>query len=65
MNGITHDDENPSDAEDDTPEDENVTKIQTYENNGEKNEQEDKLLITNFEFKVENRKSLKTHNLFD
>ena len=30
--------------------------MQTYENNGEQNKQEDKLLITNFEVKVENRK---------
>ena len=49
MNETTHDKENSSESEDDTPEDENVTEMQTYENNGEKNIQEDKLLITNFE----------------
>ena len=35
MNEITHDEENSSESEDDTPEDENVTEMQTYENNGE------------------------------
>ena len=35
---------------------ENVTQMQTYENNGEQNQQEDKLLTTNFEVKLENRK---------
>ena len=36
---------------------ENVTDIETHENNGEQNnKQEDKLLTTNFEVKVENRK---------
>ena len=30
--------------------------MQTYENNGEQNKQEDKLLTTNFEVKAENRK---------
>ena len=53
---ITHDEENSSEAEDDTSEDENVAEIQTYENNGEKNEQDKKLLTTNFEVKVENQK---------
>ena len=56
MNETTHDAENSSESEDDTPEDGNVTEMQTYENDGEKNVQEDKLLITNFEVKVENRK---------
>ena len=51
MNETTHDEENPSEAED-----ENVAEMQTYENNGEKNEQDKKLLTTNFELKVENRK---------
>ena len=54
MNERTHDEENSSEAEDDTSEDANVAEMQTYENNGEKNEQEDKLIITNFEDKVEN-----------
>ena len=55
MNEITYDEENPSEAEDDTSEDENVNEMQIYENNGEQNNmQEDKLLSTNFEVKVEN-----------
>ena len=57
MNETSHDEENASKAESDTSEDENVAEIQTYEKNGEQNEQEDKLLITNFEVKVENQKS--------
>ena len=56
MNEITHDEENSSESEDDTPEDENVTEMQTNENNGEQNEQENILLTTNFEVKVKNRK---------
>ena len=56
MNNTKHEEENSSEAEDDTSEDENADEMQTYENNGEKNEQEDKLLTTNFEVKVENRK---------
>ena len=56
LNETTHDEENVSETEDDTSEDENVTEMQTYENNGEQNKQEDKLLTTNFEVKVENRK---------
>ena len=55
MNTI-HEEENSSEAESDTSEDENVAEMQTYENNGEKNIQEDKLISTNFEVKVENRK---------
>ena len=54
-NTITHDEENSSEAQDDTSEDENITEMQTYENNGEQNNaKEDKLLTTNFEVKVEN-----------
>ena len=56
MNETKHDEENSSESVDDTPEDENVTEMQTYENNGEQNKQEEKLLTTNFEVKVENRK---------
>ena len=37
MNEITHDEENSSDAEEDTSEDENVAEMQTYANNGEQN----------------------------
>ena len=57
MNETTHDEEKPSEDEDDTTQDENVAEMQTYENNGEKNVQEDKLLSTNFAVKVENHKS--------
>ena len=56
MNENTHDQQNVSETEDDTSEEENVTEIQTYENNGEQNKPEEKLLTTNFEVKVENRK---------
>ena len=57
MNETTHDEETSSEAEDDTSEDGNVAEMQTYENNGEQNNaQEKKLLTTNFEVKVENRK---------
>ena len=56
VNNTIHDEENSSESEDDTPDNENVTEMQTYENNGEQNKQENKLLTTNFEVKVENRK---------
>ena len=56
MNETIHDEEIISEAEDDTSEEDNVTEIQTYENNGEQNKQENKLLTTNFEVKVKNRK---------
>ena len=56
MNEITQDEENSSESVDDTPKDENVTEMQTYENNGEQNKQEEKLLTTNFEVKVIGRK---------
>ena len=56
LNETIHDEENSSGSEDDTQEDENVTETQTYENNGEQNKQEEKLLTTNFEVKVKNRK---------
>ena len=56
MNEITHDEENSSESEDNTPEDENVTEMQIYEDNGEQNKQEEELLTTNFEVRVENRK---------
>ena len=56
MNETTHDEENVSEPEDDTSQEENVTEMQTYENNQEQNEQEDKLLINKFEVKIENRK---------
>ena len=41
LNETTHDEENVSEAEDDTAEDENITEMQTYENNGEQYKQED------------------------
>ena len=56
LNEAIHDEENSSESVDDTPEDENVTEMQTYENNGEQNKQEEKLLTTNFDVKVKNRK---------
>ena len=56
MNETIHDEENSSEPEDDTSEEENVTEMQTYENNGEQNKQEEELLTTNFEVKVENQK---------
>ena len=56
MNENTNDEQNVLETEDDTSEDENVTEIQTYENNQEQNVQEEKLLTTNFEVKVEKRK---------
>ena len=52
LNETTHDEENSSEAEDNTSEDENITEMQTYENNGDQNKQEHKLLTTNFEVKV-------------
>ena len=57
VNQTTHDEESSSVDRDDTSEGENVAEMQTYENNGKQNNaQEDKLLTTNFEVKVENRK---------
>ena len=56
LNETTHDEENVSEAENDTSQEENVIEIQTYENNGEQNKPEEKLLITNFEVKVKKRK---------
>ena len=54
LNETIHDEENPSEAEDDTSEEQNLNEMQTYENNGKKNRQENKLQTTNFEVKVEN-----------
>ena len=56
LNETTHDEQNVSETEDNTSEEENVIEMQTYENNGEQNKPEEKLLTTNFEVKVENRK---------
>ena len=55
-NETTHDEQNVSETEDDTSEEENVIEMQVYENNGEQNKPEEKLLTTNFEVKVEIRK---------
>ena len=51
-----HDEHNSSELEDESSEEENVIDIDTYEDNGEQNVQESKLLTTNFEVKVENQK---------
>ena len=56
LNETTHDEENVSEAEDDTSQAENVTEEQIYGNNGEQNKQENKLPTTHFEVKVKNRK---------
>ena len=56
LNETTHDEENGSEAEDDTSEEENITEMPTYEIYAEKNVQDNTLLTTNFEVKVENRK---------
>ena len=56
MNETIHDEENLSETEDDTSEKENVIEMQIYENNQEQNVQNNKLLTTHFEVKVENRK---------
>ena len=56
MNETIHDEENSSEAEDDKSEKQNLNEMQTNENNGEQNKQEEKLLTTNFEVKVKNRK---------
>ena len=46
MNEITHDEENSSEAEDDSSEKENVNEMQIYENNGEQNNAQEEGLIT-------------------
>ena len=56
LNETTYDEENVSEAEDDTSQEENVIEMQIYENNREQNKKGDKLLTTNFVVKVENRK---------
>ena len=50
-----HDEDNSSEPEDDTSEDNSANEIQPYADDGEQdNKQENKLLTTNFEVKVEN-----------
>ena len=56
LNETIHDEENSSEAEDDKLEEQNLNQMQTYDNNGEHNEQEDKFLTTNFEVKVKTEK---------
>ena len=56
MNETIHDEEDSLEAEDDTSEVQKLKEMQTYRNNGEQNKQEQELLTTNFEVKVENRK---------
>ena len=58
MNHTTlHDVDKSSEPEDDSSEENSVNEIQPHTENGEQNNiQEDKLLTTNFEVKVENRK---------
>ena len=56
LNETTHDEETVSEAENDTSQEENVIEMQTYENNGDQNKPEEKLLTTNFEVKVKSRK---------
>ena len=52
-----HDEDDSIHDEDDLSEDKNVAEIETYEVNVEQNNmKEDKLLSTNFEVKVENKK---------
>ena len=55
MNETTHDEENPSEAEDDTSDENSVNEIEPHSVNWDQNNvQENKLLTTNFEVKVEN-----------
>ena len=54
MNETAHDEENSSEAEDDTLEENSVYEIESHLMNREQNKQEDKLPTPNFEVKVEN-----------
>ena len=55
LNNSIHDQENSSEDENDTSDGNSVDEMQTHENNGEQNNKQDnKLLTTNFEVKVEN-----------
>ena len=56
LNETIHDEENSSEAEDDTSQEENIIEMKIYENNREQNKQEDKLLTPNFEVKVKTEK---------
>ena len=57
MNNKIHDEDNSSELEDNSSEENSVNEIQPCTKNGEQyNEQDNKLLTTNFEVKVENRK---------
>ena len=55
MNVSRHDEENASEAEDDTSEENSVYEIESHLVSGEQNKQEDKLLTTNVEVKDENQ----------
>ena len=48
MNQTTHHEENASEAEDDSSEENSVHGIESHLVNGEQNEQESKVLVTNF-----------------
>ena len=57
LNSTMHDEDDSIQDEDDSPEHENITENETYQDNGEQNNvQDNKLLTTNFEVKVENQK---------
>ena len=56
LNETTHDEENVSEAEDDTSQEEHVIEMQIYENNREQNKQEDKLLTLKLKLKTEKLK---------
>ena len=52
MSETAHDEENSSEAEDDTSEEHNLNEIESHLVNGEQNKQEDKLLTINFMLKL-------------
>ena len=56
LNETTHDEENVSEAEDDTSQGEHVIEMQIHENNREQNKQEDKLLTLKLKLKTEKLK---------
>ena len=55
MNETAHDEENSSEAEDDTSEEHNLNEIESHLVNGEQNKQEDKLLTINFMLKLDRK----------
>ena len=57
LNNTMHDEDDSIHDEDESSEEEDVTEIKTHADNGEQtNIQDNKLLTTNFEAKVENQK---------